>query len=61
MTWSFPSRRYPQTKETAGPSTPLRSGRDDKGKGSGLIESGYRTEVMAQQLAEIHAIADSPA
>jgi len=39
---TFPRR----VRGTAGPSAPLRSGRDDKGKGNGCIESGCRTEAF---------------
>jgi hypothetical protein len=36
------------SRRTAGPSAPLRSGRDDKGEGTGSIKSSYRTEAFLE-------------
>src|ERR1700759_3647577 len=36
----------PGNRETAGPSAPLCSGRDDKGKGDSFLKSGRRTEAF---------------
>jgi hypothetical protein len=40
------------SRRTAGPSTPFRSGRDDKGKGSGCIKSSYRTEAFLEAILD---------